>query len=119
MEIPRSARGRGRGRGVERRRGGRNRRGGRALPVLIDGSESDDGLIEVGNDSVEPVQQHNAVENSEPIDIELPEVSEQPQEADIQPRSYFKSYNVIPGTFKTHDTAILEMAIEHMTNKQA
>ena len=90
--------------------------------MLIDGSESDDDLIEVGNDtleveSVQPVQQHSAVENSE--NYELPEISEEPGGADIQPRSYFKTYHVISGTFKTHDTAILEMAIEHMTNKQA
>ena len=33
-------------------------------------------------------------------------------------RPYFKGYRLIPGSQKTHDTAILEMSLDYMTNRQ-
>lgn len=39
-------------------------------------------------------------------------------DANSSRRPYFKGYRLIPGIQKTHDTAILEMALDYMTNRQ-
>ena len=59
---------------------------------------------------------------SPPHDVHIPaQRVDQRQLGAIEPRprtQYFKTYSLIPNTNKTHDTAILEAVIEHMTAHQ-
>ena len=69
----------------------------------------------VGAGPSQPVQEASVVAGHSRA-VQAVAVVSGPSQVRIQP--YFKSYTLIPGTQKTHDTAILEAILEYMTVNQ-
>ena len=72
---------------------------------------------ETSSDVINPGDLQDIAEHPTRADIQS-NTTDKSGEVDVQRRRYFKSYSIIPGTSKSHDTAILEMTLEHMTNNQ-